>query len=164
MHDIHIKPATGKRGIYEAILPQIEALIADETNLIANLANITAVLKTAFGWLWVGFYLAEGEELVLGPFQGPVACTRIARGRGVCGQSWAQNCTITVADVNSHPDHIACSSLSQSEIVVPICTQSGQVAAVLDVDSEYLAHFDATDAEYLNRLAGIIGRKHFQVA
>lgn len=157
MHELHIE-STDKAEIYQEILPQIESLIGDETDLIANLANIAAVLKAAFGWLWVGFYLADEtkRELVLGPFQGPLACTRIPFGRGVCGQAWAQGQTIVVEDVNRHPDHIACSSLSQSEIVVPVRNQSGRLIAVLDADAETTACFDNTDEYYLGRLAEMI--------
>lgn len=157
MHELHVE-STDKAEIYEEILPQIECLIQDETDLIANLANIAAVLKAAFGWLWVGFYLVDAEkrELVLGPFQGPLACTRIPFGRGVCGQVWAREETIVVEDVNLHPDHIACSSLSQSEIVVPVRNRSGQLIAVLDADAETTACYDGTDEYYLNKLAEMI--------
>nr|WP_253341008.1 GAF domain-containing protein [Neisseria sp. HSC-16F19] len=149
-----------KAETYRQLLPQLAALIADETDLTANLANISAVLKEAFGWLWVGFYRTDGDTLVLGPFQGPLACTRIPHGRGVCGQAWAQGETLVVADVNAHPDHIACSSLSQSEIVVPVFDRHGAVMLVLDVDADQLAVFDDTDAEYLQQLAVLIGEKH----
>lgn len=161
MHTFHIH-ATDKAGIYQEILPQIQSLIEDETNLIANLANITAVLKEAFGWFWVGFYLVDTDkkQLVLGPFQGPLACTRIPYGRGVCGQSWAQEIPIVVEDVNTHRDHIACSSLSQSEIVVPVFNLRHQVIAVLDVDADKTAQFDDIDAEYLGKLAQIITTQH----
>ena len=150
-----------KAGRYAEILPQIQALITDEHDPVANLANTAAVLKQAFGWLWVGFYLVRGEELVLGPFQGPLACTRIAFGRGVCGQAWAQSQTLVVADVHQHPDHIACSSLSQSEIVVPIRNRQGVVQAVLDADADTLAAFDTTDAHYLEQLAAWLGEQLF---
>ncbi|WP_115133681.1 GAF domain-containing protein [Neisseria zoodegmatis] len=157
MHELHVE-STDKAEIYKEILPQIECLIQDETDLIANLANIAAVLKAAFGWLWVGFYLVDAEkrELVLGPFQGPLACTRIPFGRGVCGQAWAREETIVVEDVNLHPDHIACSSLSQSEIVVPVRNRSGQLIAVLDADAETTACYDGTDEYYLNKLVEMI--------
>lgn len=161
MHEITFS-SSDKSEMYREILPQIEALIDGEPDLIANLANITAVLKSSFGWLWVGFYLVEQDGgLVLGPFQGPPACTRIAYGRGVCGQSLAQAQTMIVADVNQHPDHIACSSLSQSEIVVPVFGQGGKVAAVLDVDSETTGQFDQTDAEFLQKICLLIGSRHF---
>ena len=124
---------------YEAILPQIKALIDAETDVVANLANIAAVLKTQFNWWWVGFYLVKEDELVLGPFQGPLACTRIQKGKGVCGGSWEQAKTLLVPDVEQFPGHIACSALSKSEIVVPVF-KDNKVAAVLDVDSELLHH------------------------
>ena len=161
MHTLEIHH-TGKAGIYQQLLPQIESLMADEPNLIANLANISAVLKAAFGWLWIGFYLTDhtGRQLVLGPFQGPLACTRIAYGRGVCGQAWARGETIVVPDVNAHPDHIACSSLSQSEIVVPVFHAQGQLMAVLDADADTVNQFNAVDAQYLGELAAMIGKHH----
>ncbi|MFP5042766.1 GAF domain-containing protein [Parasediminibacterium sp. JCM 36343] len=136
---------------YKAFLPQIEALIASENDLIANLANITAALKQQFGWLWVGFYLVKNEELVLAPFQGPIACTRIKKGRGVCGKSWELAKTLIVPDVEKFEGHIACSSLSKSEIVLPLF-HDGEVAGVLDIDSEYLSAFDETDQQYLEQL------------
>ena len=119
---------------YEALLPQIESLIAYETSLTANLANVSAALREAFGWWWVGFYLVDGEELVLGPFQGPVACTRIRFGRGVCGTAWKEAKSQLVPDVEKFPGHIACSSASVSEIVIPVIDKNGKVLAVLDVD------------------------------
>lgn len=140
---------------YEALLPQITALIQQETDSIANLGNIIAAVQQQFSWFWIGFYIVRQEELVLGPFQGPLACTRIGKGKGVCGQSWQQAATIVVKDVNQFPGHIACNSLSQSEIVVPI-VQQGQVVAVLDVDSSHINHFDATDKKYLEQLATLI--------
>ena len=141
---------------YEALIPQIQGLLEGEPNLVANLANMAAALKEQFGWWWVGFYLADNDgELVLGPFQGPVACTRIRKGRGVCGSSWAQEQTIIVPDVEQFPGHIACSSLSRSEIVVPLFHQQ-KVMGVLDVDSEHLNHFDATDQQYLEQIAALI--------
>ena len=130
-------------------------MLEDEPDLIANLANVAAALKEQFGWLWVGFYLVKNEELVLGPFQGPVACTRIKKGRGVCGTSWQKAETIIVDDVEKFPGHIACSSLSRSEIVVPL-TRNGEVMGVLDVDSELLAQFDETDKKYLEEIAEAI--------
>ena len=136
---------------YEQLLPQIHALIGSETDEIANLANVTAALKETFGFFWVGFYLVKADELVLGPFQGPVACTRIQKGRGVCGTSWESKATIVVEDVEQFPGHIACSSLSKSEIVVPLF-KDGTVIGVLDVDSESLNSFDTTDAHYLEEL------------
>ena len=138
---------------YQTLLPQIKALIEGEPDLIANLANIAAALKEQFGWLWVGFYLVKNEELVLGPFQGPVACTRIKKGRGVCGTSWIQAKTLIVPDVEKFPGHIACSSLSKSEIVVPII-RNNVVVAVLDADSEALDLYDETDQKYLEEIVG----------
>ena len=136
---------------YQTLLPQIKALLQGEPDLIANLANIAAALKEQFGWLWIGFYLVKNDELVLGPFQGPVACTRIKKGRGVCGTSWAEAKTLIVADVEKFPGHIACSSLSRSEIVVPI-TRNNEVVAVLDADSEALDTYDETDQRYLEEI------------
>jgi L-methionine (R)-S-oxide reductase len=140
-----------KAEMYTTLLPQIKALIEGEPDLVANLANIAAALKEQFGWLWVGFYLVKKEELVLGPFQGPVACTRIQKGRGVCGASWQQAKTLIVPDVAKFPGHIACSSLSVSEIVVPII-RNQQVVGVLDVDSEKENWFDETDQRYLEEI------------
>ncbi|UCS94466.1 GAF domain-containing protein [Echinicola marina] len=140
---------------YEAILPQIEALVSGEEDLIANLANISAVLKEVFGFFWVGFYLVKGEHLVLGPFQGPIACTRIAKGKGVCGTAWTEGKTQLVPDVDAFPGHIACSSASKSEIVLP-AFKDGDVALVLDIDSDQLNDFDETDAAELGKLMKII--------
>jgi len=133
---------------YQSLIPQIKALIEGEPDLVANLANIAGALKEQFGWFWVGFYLVKEDQLVLGPFQGPVACTRIKKGRGVCGTSWAEAKTIIVADVEKFRGHIACSSLSRSEIVVPVI-RNNEVVAVLDVDSEAVDHFDETDKKCL---------------
>ena len=144
-----------KIEIYESLIPQITALIEGEPDLVANLANISAALKEQFGWLWVGFYLVKKEELVLGPFQGPVACTRIKKGRGVCGAAWQQAQTLIVPDVEKFPGHIACSSLSKSEIVVPII-HNHEVTGVLDVDSELLDQFDETDQKYLEEIVSQI--------
>lgn len=144
-----------KEEQYEALLPQIKGLMEGETDLIANLANVSAALKEQFGWLWVGFYLVKGDELVVGPFQGPVACTRIRKGRGVCGSSWASATTLIVPDVEAFPGHIACSSLSRSEIVVPIL-QNGTVVGVLDVDSDRLDAFNAMDQLYLEKIVSEI--------
>lgn len=148
--DLSISKGT-KKEQYESLLPQINGLLTGEDDLIANLANITAALKEQFGWFWVGFYLVKNNELVLGPFQGPVACTRIAKGRGVCGSSWAQEKTLIVPDVEKFPGHIACSSLSKSEIVVPVF-RNGIVVAILDVDSSELDTFDTTDQDYLEQI------------
>jgi L-methionine (R)-S-oxide reductase len=136
---------------YENLIPQLKALVEGEQNRIANLANVTAALKEIFHFFWVGFYLVEGDELVLGPFQGPIACTRIRKGKGVCGAAWEQKQTLVVPDVDAFPGHIACSSISKSEIVVPIF-KNGQVVGVLDVDSENYNTFDTNDAHYLNQI------------
>jgi GAF domain-containing protein len=144
-----------KEEQYQALLPQIKALIEGEPDLIANLANICAALKEQFGWLWVGFYMVKNDELVLGPFQGPVACTRIRKGRGVCGTAWQQAQTLIVPDVEKFPGHIACSSLSKSEIVVPVI-KNNEVTAVLDVDSELPDQFDETDKKYLENIVSWI--------
>ncbi|GHT42409.1 hypothetical protein FACS189437_10310 [Bacteroidia bacterium] len=133
---------------YKSLLPQIKALVGDEPDLIANLANISAILKEAFGFFWVGFYLVKGKELVLGPFQGPVACTRIPFGKGVCGTAWKEQRTIIVPDVEQFPGHIACSSESKSEIVIPLFSE-GNIIGVLDIDSDRLNAFDEIDAKYL---------------
>ena len=153
--DLNITQSTDKHIQYEALLPQIAALVSGEPDLIANLANIAAALKEQFKWFWVGFYLVKGDELVLGPFQGPVACTRIAKGKGVCGSAWQQAETLIVPDVDAFPGHIACSSLSKSEIVVPMI-YNNRVVGVLDVDSEHLDQFDETDAKYLQQVLGLI--------
>lgn len=152
--DLVIVAGTRKEQ-YESLIPQIKGLLEGEPDLVANLANVAASLKEQFGWLWVGFYLVKGNELVLGPFQGPVACTRIRKGKGVCGASWEQAKTLIVPDVEQFPGHIACSSLSKSEIVVPII-RHGEVVAVLDVDSESLAEYDETDQLYLEKITGLI--------
>ena len=136
-------------------MSQIKGLLDGETDLIANLANITGALKEQFNWWWVGFYLVKGNELVLGPFQGPVACTRISKGRGVCGTSWAKAETLIVPDVEAFPGHIACSSYSKSEIVVPLIF-NGEVKGVLDADSEHYAHYDTTDQLYLEKILRLI--------
>jgi L-methionine (R)-S-oxide reductase len=144
-----------KQEQYETLIPQIKGLLEGETDLVANLANIAAALREQFRWLWVGFYLVKNDELVLGPFQGPVACTRIKKGRGVCGSSWTQKKTLIVPDVEKFPGHIACSSASRSEIVVPIMHR-GEVAGVLDVDSKELDEFDAIDQAYLEQIVSLI--------
>ena len=142
--ELIISRSEDKAERYETLLPQIKALVNDEPNLVANLANVCAVLKEAMGFFWVGFYLVEGEELVLGPFQGPVACTRIQKGKGVCGSSWSGKETIIVPNVDDFPGHIACSSQSKSEIVVP-GIKNNEVILVLDVDSDRLNDFDEVD-------------------
>jgi L-methionine (R)-S-oxide reductase len=150
--DLQIAKGT-KEEQYRTLLPQIKALTEGEPDLIANLANIAAALKEQFNWWWVGFYLVKDDELVLGPFQGPIACTRIRKGRGVCGTSWEKATTLIVPDVEQFPGHIACSSLSKSEIVVPIL-RNNTVVGVLDVDSEHLNYFDETDKYYLEEIVG----------
>ena len=140
---------------YQSILPQIQAIVEDEADVIANLANICAALRQQFGWFWIGFYLVKGNELVSGPFQGPIACTRIAKGRGVCGSAWQQKQVIVVPDVDQFPGHIACSSDSKSEIVLPIM-KNGECVGVLDIDSDELNQFDEIDAEYLKQLMSVI--------
>ncbi len=148
---IHIQGS--KEEQYKNLLPQIAALIDGEKDEIANLANISAALKQTFGFLWIGFYLVKNDELVLGPFQGPIACTRIKFDKGVCGKSWSTKETIIVPNVEAFPGHIACSSDSKSEIVVPIINKTGNVIGVLDVDSDHLNNFDSIDALYLNEIA-----------
>jgi len=144
-----------KEEQYRALIPQIKGLVSGEPDLVANLANIAAALKEQFDFFWVGFYLVKDDELVLGPFQGPVACTRISKGRGVCGTSWAQANTIIVPDVEKFPGHIACSSISKSEIVVPLF-KNNEVWGVLDVDSNQYNSFDQTDAQFLQEIVGLI--------
>ncbi len=159
MHEITIDKALSRAEIYETLLPQIKTIIEGEQDLIANLANITAILAEGLGFFWVGFYRMIDGELVLGPFQGPVACTRITLDRGVCGASATQKETIVVPDVEQFPGHIACSSRSKSEIVVPFI-QDGKVKMVLDIDSETLNSFDQTDAKYLEQLAEMVTNLH----
>lgn len=154
--NLFIPEQASKTERYEAIIPQIESLISGETDLTANLANIAAALKEAFGFFWVGFYLVKENQLVLGPFQGPIACTRISFGKGVCGTAWKEEKTQLVPDVEEFPGHIACSSASKSEIVVPVF-KDGLVVMVLDVDSDRLDDFDAEDQKYLEQLMGILG-------
>jgi L-methionine (R)-S-oxide reductase len=144
-----------KEEQYLELIPQIAAIMDGEHDLIANLANITAALKQQFGWLWTGFYLVKGDELVLGPFQGPIACTRIKKGKGVCGVAWEQKRTLIVEDVNKFPGHIACSSLSKSEIVLPLI-RNDEVIAVLDIDHTSYAAFDRTDELFLTEIVSLI--------
>lgn len=144
-----------KEEQYRKLVPQIAALLQGEPDLVANLANVAAALKSQFGFFWVGFYLVKNDELVLGPFQGPIACTRIRKGKGVCGTSWDKKETIIVPDVDKFPGHIACSSASKSEIVVPLF-YNGVVVGVLDVDSDHLNAFDETDSRYLNEIVSLI--------
>ncbi|NVM63510.1 GAF domain-containing protein [Mucilaginibacter sp. SG538B] len=153
--DLTINTSTDKAEQYASLVPQIEALLYGEPDLIANIANVAAALKEQFKWFWVGFYLVKENELVLGPFQGPVACTRIGLGKGVCGAAWQQAKTLVVPDVDAFPGHIACSSLSRSEIVVPVF-KDDKVVAVLDVDSELLDQFNETDAQYLEQIVKLI--------
>lgn len=140
---------------YEELLPQLQSLLSGETDPIARMANVAAVLHDAMGFWWTGFYRVKGDQLVLGPFQGPVACFRIAKGRGVCGTAWSRKETVVVPDVEEFPGHIACSSQSRSEIVVPLLRQ-GEVIAVLDIDSRELATFDGVDRLYLEKIAELI--------
>jgi len=156
--DLNITTSTDKAEQYQSLIPQVEALLTGESDLIANLANVCAALKEQFKWFWVGFYLIKDGELVLGPFQGPVACTRIGLGRGVCGAAWQQEKTLIVPDVEAFPGHIACSSLSKSEIVLPVLSD-GKVVAVLDVDSSELDEFDETDAIYLQQIIDLVNFK-----
>ncbi|MCF1713843.1 GAF domain-containing protein [Flavihumibacter sp. RY-1] len=152
--DLQILKGT-KEEQYRSLIPQIKGLLDGETDEIANLANIAAALKEQFGWLWVGFYLVKNGQLVLGPFQGPVACTRIQLGRGVCGTSWKEARTLIVPDVEKFPGHIACSSLSRSEIVVPLF-RNGEVIGVLDVDSSELDQFNETDRRFLEEIVALL--------
>lgn len=153
---LHLVSGTRKEQ-YESLLPQIRALLQGENDPIANMANMAAAIREQFGWLWVGFYRVVGEELVLGPFQGPLACTRIRKGKGVCGHCWSVAQTVIVPDVHRFPGHIACSSRSNSEIVVPVFDK-GSVAAVLDIDSELFADFDETDQYYLEQIVSNLYR------
>ena len=145
-----------KEERYQSLLPQVRGLLEGETDLIANLANICGALKEQFNSLWVGFYLVKQDELVLGPFQGPVACTRIKKGKGVCGTAWAQQEVLIVPDVEKFPGHIACSSLSRSEIVLPLFDQHNEVIGVLDIDSIELNEFDSTDQHFLQQILELI--------
>lgn len=153
--DLKIVTDISKEEQYRSLIPQIAALIEGEPDQIANLANVAAALKEQFGWFWVGFYLVKNEVLVLGPFQGPVACTRIQKGKGVCGTSWLQEETLIVPDVEEFPGHIVCAAASRSEIVLPLF-KAGEVIGVLDVDSEHLAHFDEVDAKYLKEIISFL--------
>ena len=152
--ELHIE-ATEKEGKYLELLPQLQSLMKEEPDKVANLANVAAALAQTFHFFWVGFYLVKGDELVLGPFQGPVACTRIARGKGVCGTAWEKKEIVLVPDVDDFPGHIACSSESRSEVVVPII-RSGEVVGVLDVDSKMYSDFSAVDAHYLEKLCAML--------
>lgn len=152
--ELIIKKGTREEQYLE-LIPQIAGLLEGEPDLIANLANITAALKEQFGWLWIGFYIVKENELVLGPFQGPIACTRIKKGKGVCGTAWEQMKTIIVQDVNQFPGHITCSSLSKSEIVLPLI-RNNEVVAVLDIDHSLYATFDKTDELFLSEIIDLI--------
>lgn len=153
--DLHITKGTSREEIYQEIIPQIKALVSGEPDLIANLANISAALKEAFGWLWIGFYLVKGAELVLGPFQGPVACTRIQKGNGVCGKAWQEKKSILVPNVDQFPGHIACSSLSRSEIVIPLL-KNNEVQLIFDVDSDQVHDFSELDEKYLLKIIHLV--------
>ena len=152
MEPIFTYPTLDKGARYEQFIRDFMPYIADEHEEVSVLANTTAALLQAFGWFWIGFYLVRGEQLILGPFQGDVACYRIRHGRGVCGTAWAEATTQVVPDVEQFPGHIACSSLSRSEIVVPVFAPRGNVMAVLDIDSEHPATFDVTDKEWLEKM------------
>jgi L-methionine (R)-S-oxide reductase len=156
MAESFVVSGTGRQERYESLLPQLKALTDGEADIIANLSNIMSALKYGMDYFWVGIYFVKGNELVLGPFQGTVACTRIGFGKGVCGKAWEQKGTIVVEDVDKFPGHIACSSASRSEIVVPGFDNKGEVIFVLDVDSDKLAGFDATDKKYLEQVAAIM--------
>lgn len=149
--ELIVSESQDKREKYESLMPQIKALVSGETDLIANLANVSAALKHGMGFFWIGFYLVKGDELVLGPFQGPIACTRIRPGKGVCGTSWSEDTTLIVPNVDEFPGHIACSSDSKSEIVIPI-HKDGRIIGVMDVDSDQLDDFDAIDQYYLEQI------------
>ena len=151
-----------KREIYRQLLTQVESLIEGETNRISVLANVTAAVKEALAFFWVGFYLVENDELALGPFQGSVACYHIGYGKGVCGTAWARRQTVVVEDVEAFPGHIACSSRSRSEIVVPLFDGNGEVAGVLDIDSTELATFDEVDKEWLERLCAVVSHNLYR--
>lgn len=152
---IYIRPEADKEEKYKELIPQLRALVETEKDEVANMANLAAALRQTFGFFWVGFYRVVEEELILGPFQGPVACTRIRQGKGVCGTAWAEGRTLVVADVEQFPGHIACSAESKSEIVVPI-RRKGQIVGVLDIDSDTLCAFDAIDATYLEEIVRLL--------
>lgn len=154
--ELVIDKEAGKAEKYQELIPQLEALVKNEKDVIANMANISAALWQTFHFFWVGFYRVVDEELVLGPFQGPIACMRIRRGRGVCGSAWKEGKTLVVPDVDQFPGHIACDSASRSEIVVPVRNQVGEITAVLDIDSDQLDSFDKTDVLYLERVVSFL--------
>lgn len=151
-----------KEELYQNLFPQIVSLLEDENDIIANMANLSACLAETFHFWWVGFYRVQGDELILGPFQGPIACTRIKKGRGVCGTSWQEEKTIIVPDVELFPGHIACSSASRSEIVVPVF-KDAKVIAVLDIDSEHLSTFDETDRQWLEKIVSLLVNENSQL-
>ena len=157
--ELYIAAGAGKKEIYESLIPQLASLIEIEMDLVANLANLSAALHDAFGWWWVGFYRIKDNELVLGPFQGPIACTRIKYGKGVCGTAWKEEKSLLVPDVTAFHGHIACSSSSVAEIVIPVFDKQHQVAGVLDVDSERYDVLDKTDVEYLEKICQLITNK-----
>ena len=154
-HTFYIASTSSKQEVYQSLIPQLKALLEGETDTIANMANISAALKQAFNFFWVGFYIVKREELVLGPFQGTIACTRIKYGKGVCGTAWKEGRTIIVEDVDQFPGHIACDAASRSEIVIPLFLHN-EVIAVLDIDSDRLNHFDQMDADYLQQIAKLL--------
>lgn len=158
-HALHIQPTSSKEETYISLLPQLKGLLEGEDDMIANYANFSAALKQTFNFFWTGFYIVKKDELVLGPFQGTIACTRIKYGKGVCGTAWKEKRTIIVEDVNQFPGHIACNAASQSEIVIPLFSQNNDVIAVLDIDSEHLNHFDETDALYLQQITQLLEEK-----
>lgn len=157
-HTLNLEPNLSKEEKYQSLLPQIKSLVSGEKDTIANYANVSAALKMAFGFFWVGFYIVKKDELVLGPFQGTIACTRIKFGKGVCGTAWKERRIVVVEDVNQFPGHIACDAASQSEIVVPLL-YNDEVIAVLDIDSEHLNHFDEIDARYLVEIIKLLEPK-----
>ncbi|SHF33881.1 GAF domain-containing protein [Dysgonomonas macrotermitis] len=152
---LDVLQTTSREEQYKNLLPQVEALISYETDLIANMANLSAVLREAFGFLWVGFYIVRNKELVLGPFQGKIACTRIGYGKGVCGTAWKENKPLVVPDVDAFPGHITCDGDSRSEVVLPL-NQDGKVIGVLDIDSQFLNHFSETDVIYLQKFISFL--------
>ena len=155
-HELSISAGLTKEEKYAELLPQLAALTEGESDMIACMANMSAALHATFDWLWTGFYRVVDDELVLGPFQGPLACVHIRRGKGVCGTAWSENRTIVVPDVEQFPGHIACSSLSRSEVVVPIRGPEGEVLGVLDIDSTETGTFDQTDAIWLEKAAKLL--------
>ncbi len=154
--ELSISINLSKEERYQELLPQLKGLVSYETDTIANISNLMAALKSTFNWLWVGVYFVKDNELVLGPFQGPIACTRIQKGKGVCGTAWEQNKTLIVPNVDEFPGHIACSSDSKSEIVLPILNNKKEVVMIFDIDSEHLNHFDKTDEKYLSEVVQLI--------